>query len=290
MRFLATLLLWIVTTVALALVVPAGWLQTHIVEEDGYANLAASAAKDPHLQAAMASEIGTQLKKLVSGTGYDVSTDLLREAGASYTASSLFPGHFAEVNRVAHRWLFTDDVQQNESSDRWEVDLAPLLADTSFQQTLQQFGLYTPETLTVPVTASDTNGARPGQLRPLAQWGPWVSVGAVILTGLFALLTLAAARSRGTALAALGVSALLAGAAGWAALEVARRHVNDALNRTEGDIRQVADVMVNHAESSLHHWLNLTLAAGGALIVSGVIVSMLGGLRRKDDGMAVTAR
>jgi hypothetical protein len=96
------------------------------------------------------------------------------------------------------------------------------------------------------------------------------------------LLTLASARARGKALAALGVSALLVGAAGWAGLEVVRRYINDALNQTTGDIRQIADVMVNHAEDSLHHWLNLTLAAGGALVVLGVIAAMLGGLRRSD--------
>jgi hypothetical protein len=109
-----------------------------------------------------------------------------------------------------------------------------------------------------------------------------VSIGASVLTGVFALLTLAAARARGKALAALGISALLVGAAGWAGLEVARRLINQALNRTTGDIRQVADAMVSHAESSLHQWLNLTLAAGGALVVFGVLVSMLGGLRRRD--------
>jgi hypothetical protein len=54
------------------------------------------------------------------------------------------------------------------------------------------------------------------------------------------------------------------------------------LNRTTGDIRQVADAMVGHAESSLHQWLNLTLAAGGVLVVLGVLVSMLGALRRRD--------
>jgi len=84
------------------------------------------------------------------------------------------------------------------------------------------------------------------------------------------------------ALAALGVSALLVGAAGWAGLEVARRFLNQALDRTSGDIRQVADAMVNHAEGSLHQWLNLTLAAGGVLVVLGVIFAMLGGLRRRD--------
>jgi hypothetical protein len=44
----------------------------------------------------------------------------------------------------------------------------------------------------------------------------------------------------------------------------------------------VADVVVSHAEDSLHTWLNLTLAAGAVLVVFGVVVSLLGGLRRRD--------
>ena len=66
-----------------------------------------------------------------------------------------------------------------------------------------------------------------------------------MLAGVFALLTLAAARSKGKAVAALGVSALLVGAAGWAGIEVGRRFVDDALNRTTGDIRTVAEAMVD---------------------------------------------
>jgi hypothetical protein len=94
------------------------------------------------------------------------------------------------------------------------------------------------------------------------------------------LLTLVAARSRGKALASLGVSALLVGAAGWAGLEIGRRYIDDALNRTTGNVRTIAGVMVTHAEGSLHQWLNLTLAAGGALVVFGVVVAMIGGLRK----------
>ena len=157
-----------------------------------------------------------------------------------------------------------------------------MLSDSSFRQTLRQFGIEVPSTLVVPLTESASDSVRPGQLRQVSTWGPWVSVGATILTGVLALLTLATARSRGKVLAALGVSALLVGAAGWAGLEVARRYVNNALDRTAGDIRQVADAMVNHAEGSMHQWLNLTLAAGGVLVVFGVLVSMLGGLRRHD--------
>jgi len=281
-RFVATVFLWLVTTVALAVAVPTAWAQKNVVDENGYSALATSAAKDPPLQKAMADELGTQLKKLVAGTGYDVNTDLLQGAAGTYTASAAFPGQFAQANRIVHRWLFTDSVQQTDESGRWQIDLSPMLSDASFRQTLEQFGIEAPSKLEVPLTENVSDSVRPGQLRQLSTWGPWVSVGATILTGVLALLTLATAQSRGKALAALGISALLVGAAGWAGLEVTRRYVNSALDRTDGDIRQVAGAMVNHAEGSLHQWLSLTLAAGGVLVVFGVIVSMLGGLRRRD--------
>ena len=40
--------------------------------------------------------------------------------------------------------------------------------------------------------------------------------------------------------------------------------------------------MVDHAIGSMHMWLNLTLAVGGALVVLGVVASMLGGMRKRD--------
>jgi hypothetical protein len=282
-RFVATVFLWLVTTVALAVAVPAMWAQKNIVDANGYAAFAQSAAKDPKLQQAMASELSTQIVSLASDKGYDLNSDLVRGVAAAYTQNAGFPGQFAQANRIVHTWMFTDEIRRQEGSDdRWLIDIAPMLSDPSLRQTLGTLNLAVPDTLTVPITVSDTAGMRPGQLRLLSRWGPWGSVGAAILAGVLALFTLAVARSRGKALAALGVSALLVGAAGWAGLEVARRYINTALDRTTGDIRQVADAMVNHAEGSLHQWLNLTLAAGGVLVVFGVIVSMLGGLRRRD--------
>jgi competence protein ComGC len=282
-RFVATLVLWLVTTVVLAVAVPTMWAQRNVVSEDGYAALATSAAKDSKLQSAMASELTTQITALAADNGYNLNSDLVRSVATAYTANAGFPGQFAQANRIAHRWMFTNSVQREEGSDeRWLIDIAPMLNDSSLKQTLGTLDLEVPQTLTVPITVPETTGLQPGKLRPLSTWGPWVSVGATILTGVFALLMLASARARGKALAALGVSALLVGAAGWVAIEVTRRYVDDALNRTAGDIRQVADVMVNHAEDSLHQWLNLTLAAGGVLVVFGVIASMLGGLRRTD--------
>lgn len=281
MRFAATVFLWLVTTVALAVAVPTAWAQKSIVDENGYSALAASAAKDPRLQQAMANELTTQITSLGAGKGYDLNTGVVHDVAAAYTGNAGFPGQFAQANRIVHRWMFTDSVQHGNTEDEWLIDVAPMLSDPSFKSTLGNLNLDVPQSLTVPITVDSPN-LRPGQLRQFSTWGPWVSVGATILTGVFALLTLTMARSRGKALAALGVSALLVGAAGWAGVEVARRYVNTALDRTTGDIRRLADVMVNHAEGSLHQWLNLTLAAGGALVVFGVVVSMLGGLRRRD--------
>jgi hypothetical protein len=280
-RFVATLLMWLITTAALAVSVPTMWAQHRVVDEAGYVALAQQAATDGPLQDAMASELAGQLVTLAGNSGYDVSGDLLRGAATAYTRGAAFPGQFATANRIVHRWMFTDSAQQSDASGRWEVDLSPMLADTSFQQTLQDFGISAPSTLEVPLTENVSDSVRPGQLRQLSTWGPWVSIGASVVTALFALLTVAAARHRGKALAALGVSALLVGASGWAAIEVLRRRIDDALDATSGGIRQVADAMVAHAIGSLHQWLNVTLAAGGVLVLLGVLAAMLGGMGKR---------
>jgi hypothetical protein len=287
-RSAAAVFFWLVATAALAVAVPAGWAQRNIVNADGYAALAQSAAHDSALQKAMASELATQVGTLARRRGYNVANSTAQGVANTYTASSAFPGQFGAVNRVAHQWLFTDAAQS--TSDGWQIDLAPMLADTSFNDTLSRLGVDVPQTVTVPVTSDAADTLRPGQLRLVARWGPWVSIGAAAVTAVAALLMVAVARRRGKALAALGVSALLVGGGGWAALAICRGRVDDALNRTTGNVRTIADVMVNHAEASLHQWLNLTLAAGGALVVFGVIVAMLGGLRHRPRSSATGTR
>lgn len=40
MRFAGVVLGWLIATLALAVAVPAGWVQLHVVDADGYAALA----------------------------------------------------------------------------------------------------------------------------------------------------------------------------------------------------------------------------------------------------------
>lgn len=283
MRFAATVALWLATTVALTVAIPAAWAQRNIVSEDGYAALAQQAAGDPALQSAMAGELTTRAMALIAehGTGrYPVDSAQVHAVAGGFTAGREFPPLFARANRAAHAWLFTDP-PPGRSGNQWVIDVAPMLKDDSFRQVLSSHNVTVPADLTVPVAVSMPPSLREGKLSRLAAWGPWVSAGAAAMSGLFALLTLAAARRRGKALSSLGVSALLVGAAGWAGIEVGRRYVDDALNRTTGDIRQVAEVMVAHAEAGLRHWLDVTLVAGAALVGLGVLVAIVGGLAKK---------
>jgi hypothetical protein len=280
-RFLATLLLWLLTTAALMLAVPAAWAQHTIIDRDGYSALAASAAKDPNVQQAMANELTNQLVKLAANSGFDVNENLFSGAATVYTRSAAFPGQFALANQLVHRYLFTEAVAQTDSSGRWQLDLSPMLSDSSFKQTLQDFGIQPPSTLTVPLTDHVSDSLRPGQLRQATKWGPWVSVGSAIVAAVFALLTIAVAKKRGKALVALGGSALLVGAVGWGAIEVLRGRINKGLDATNDDVRQLAAAMVNHAIGSLHGWLNVTLAAGAVLVIFGVLAAALGGLSKR---------
>lgn len=281
MRFVLAALMWLLTTVAVAVALPVLWLQHNVVDADGYAALAQRAAADPALQQAVAGELTSQISNLAST---DVPTAVVGALASSYTGGSAFPGQFAQANRLAHRWMFTSTVQsQLDSQGRWVVDLAPLLADSSFQQTLSSYRIQVPESLPVPLTENVPAAVRPGQLQLVATWGPWVSVGLAGLAGLCALLTIAAARRRGKAIAALGVSLLLVGAAGWVGLEIGRGQLNGLLTSVSGHPRQIAESLLEQAISSMHQWLDLALAAGGGLVVLGVIFAMLGGLRSKPQ-------
>jgi hypothetical protein len=277
-RFTAAVLLWVITTVAAGVALATAWAQLNVVSADGYAALARRAATDPTLQSAAASELATQATELIAQRGRSVDPAIVGSAAAAYTNSAAFPAQFAEVNRMVHGWVLGSD----SSGGPWVVDVAPMLQEPSLQQMLNRFHVRPPATLIVPLTTSPPTALPSGRLRLLATWNVWLCLGTTALAGFSAVLMLAAARSRAKTLTGLGVSLLVVGACGWAAVEVAWRHVDEALSDTAGDIRAIADVMVGDAEGGLHHWLNLTLAAGGLLAALGIVVAVLGGLR--DSG------
>jgi len=167
-RFVATFLLWVLTTAALVVAIPATWAQHNVVDRNGFSQLATSAAKDPNVQSAMAGVLTTQLVKLAGSSGYDVSPNLLSGAARSYTTSSAFPGQFALANQLVHRWLFTDTVAQSDESGRWELDLSPMLSDA--RQLRHQGSEVTGD-------SADRERVRFGAARPATAGGEVGSVG-----------------------------------------------------------------------------------------------------------------
>ena len=204
MRVFTAVLLWLITTVLLAAAVPAVWAQRTIVDRQGYQALAQRAATNGELQAATAAELVTQIERL----GYDVDPAGVSRISRAYTASSKFPGQFGQANGYAHRWLFTDTIgSEVDTRGRWVIDLAPMLDDESFAQTLQAYNVTVPDSVPIPLTDNAPRLLRPGALRDIGQWGPWVSLGSAGLAAVSALLMLAVAPRRGKALVALGLSA-----------------------------------------------------------------------------------
>jgi hypothetical protein len=278
-----TVLSWLVATVTLTVAVPTVWTQLHLIDVDGYTDMAQSAAKDPALQKAMASELTRTVVEVAGDRGVRPPASMVGDVANRYTESSSFPRQFAQVNRVAHRWLFTDAARQ--TGGKWEVDVAPMLADTSFHQTLDQYHVTLPATVTVPVVAD--GNLQPGRFRWLATWGPWVSILSVALAIVAALITIVAARNRGSAVAAVGASALIAAGAGWAVAEASRGAVNGALNDTSDNIRTIAEAMVAEGINRLHLWLGLTLVVGLILVAGGFAPTVLGMRRRPPPPSAI---
>lgn len=275
MRFFSAALFWLLTTVVLAVTLPTVWAQCTLVDADGYARLARRAAAQPALQAAVAAELSSETVRLVREHGFAIDPAPVRAAAAEYTAGPSFPPQFVQLNSDGHAWLLS-----GEDAGPWEIDVVPMLKDDAFAQLLSDYHIPLPASMTVPLTPTSTEVVRPGGLHRLAVWGPSLSVVLAVLTGLCAVLTLAAARHRGRALASLGVSGLLVGAMGWSGIEVARHYLNRVLNQATGDIRRIADAVADVAETSLHQWLNLALAAGAVLVLVGVAVALAGGLRK----------
>ena len=61
----------------------------------------------------MAAELTTQVVTLGADSGYDPQPRSGPAGGDRPTPrNSGFPGQFAQANRIAHRWMFTDAVAQ----------------------------------------------------------------------------------------------------------------------------------------------------------------------------------
>ena len=193
MRFVAALFFWLVTTVALAVAVPAVWAQRTSSTKTAMPRWP---RRRPRIRGCSRRWRGADHADddADADNGYELNTDLVRGVAAAYTGEHGFPGQFGQANRMAHRWMFTDSVARAGSTDgQWLIDLAPMLSDSSFRQTLGNFDVDVPHTLTVPITVSSTARTATGPAEAVGDVGAVGQRRRGVLTGMFALLTIAAA-------------------------------------------------------------------------------------------------
>ena len=172
MRFVAALLFWLLTTAALAVAVPAMWAQHNVVDEDGYAALARRRPPSDPLQDAMAVRADQpagllarqQRLRRQPRSGARCGDGLHAQSGLPRPVRDRPTGSCTAGCSPTPRGSPT-------TSGRWEIDLSPMLADSSFQQTLQDFGISAPSTLEVPLTDNAPDSLRPGSAAPAGHVG-----------------------------------------------------------------------------------------------------------------------
>ena len=164
-------MLWLATTVALAVAVPAAWAQRNLVDENGYAVLAQKAAGDPALQSAMAGELTTRAMALIAEHGggrYPVDSSQVRDAAAAFTAGPSFPPLFAAANRAAHRWLFADATVRRLLGGRPRPDAQRQCVSTD----PERYNVKVPADADRPADGvGPPHSLRQGELSRVATWG-----------------------------------------------------------------------------------------------------------------------
>jgi len=97
--------MWVLTTAALGVAVPAAWAQHNVIDEAGYATLATSAAKDPAVQSVTGS---------VGGGGFGVGDSLTKSGGDTVAAADDAEADaFVDAVRGFGQKILVDDAQDS---------------------------------------------------------------------------------------------------------------------------------------------------------------------------------
>ncbi|NMR29795.1 hypothetical protein [Crystallibacter degradans] len=273
MRSVLALILGLVTLVMTAVAVPAAWTSQNLTNQQGFVELAAPMGQDAQFRSALAEAIAEEVRnqsQLPPGLQELVDPIIARAAGA-VTGLEEFPQAWNEALAKSHT-LTLEAEGPDEGALR--LDIAPIVA-LAIQRVADTLGTEIPvqEELIVDIGQADQLQSVDLVQRVANEWR-WISAGA--LAGL--LLTLLVARRASTALAWLGVGAVILGVGFWLAAEaapdVAAQH--DAAG-------PVADAFtarfVELAATSFQPWAVVLAGAGLAAAVIGVTARQLSGRR-----------
>ncbi|MDO9378177.1 MAG: hypothetical protein Q7T56_04935 [Nocardioidaceae bacterium] len=267
MRAVLAFVLGLVALVLTSVATPALWLERNVVDETGYVSLVDPLGRDAEFQDTLASTLTdavlarADLPSSVDGTARPV----MLQVAQNLTRLPGYADAWTETNRRSHDLVF--DASQGDVS----IDVAPL-AQLLVEESTGRLGVDVPVPSTLPVAvAGERERQAVDQVATLDPRATYLAGAAALL----AVLCVAVARRRSTAVLWLGVgtivvAGLLKAVAAVALPVLATRGGSSALGE------QVLDLLRRAAGDSFDGWLLALGGLGAVLLVLGMISRVVG--------------
>ncbi|MCW3765802.1 hypothetical protein ACKLTP_09890 [Paenarthrobacter ureafaciens] len=261
-----------------AVAVPAAWVDTNVVKEDGFVRMAAALGNDPGFQQRLAAAAAGTFESSVPlpEPVRDLAAGAIKDAASGMQSWSDYPQAWEETARNSHRLNFgTVQTEEAQSPTALQLDIAPLV-----RLIRDHFASSTGIRLDVPEQSVVTLG-QPAQrqvIERVSAFAPlwWVAaVGAV----LSALLVLAAARRRAVVLTFLGLGGLTLAAVWTTTADIAVSAAQD-LSSGNSVAELFKEEFLASARSGFGEWIAASIWASGGMLALGVIAWLLTGRGR----------
>ncbi|HEY9315189.1 hypothetical protein [Williamsia sp.] len=268
MRSFLAALFSLVAIVAAAIAVPAFWVNSNLVDRDGFSSMVSPLADNPKVQEHIADEITVQ----VAASAPLVPEALIRPLADAYTRSDDFELDFTEAMNQQHDWLFKEATPEDEGQVM-SLDLTPMvnrIVDDGIFSGIEVTG-----PIEVPLSDSAAAGLEAGRYHDLGDQIGYIAFGALVIAVVAAIGALVVARRRGLVLAAVGFGVLLGGVLTWLLGDFAERRALDEVSGAEGSAREVAELIIDEVADSMQRIGLIAAVAGVVLAVVGVVVSAM---------------
>jgi hypothetical protein len=262
-----------------AVAIPAIWVDSNVVQEDGFVALSAPLGQDEDFQQRLAAAaVGTIDTSSVPDALAGIVQPVVEAAAGSLTGLPGYPAAWEETLRKSHRLSFADPASPPagaDSSSSLTLDVAPLAALAIAELS---------RTTGMPLDAPDQTVINVGQahqrqwIERLSAYAP-LGYSLAIGAGVAFALALVAARRRWTVIFTAGAGALLLAAVWTVGSVQARDAVGGAASGNE-----VADMFKNEfvaaAFTSFQSWITGTIVVGGVLLAAGLVTGIASRGRR----------
>lgn len=263
MRSLASFVAGVVAVVVAIVTVPIFWISTHVADEDGYVAFSSSLATDADLQAAVAAYLADDYvqRGLLPSALQQTATSALTSVAQTTANQPGFVTAWEQTQRSLHRSAFGD------GTGPLTVGLSPM-----GQFVADRVGALLPVSLDVPadLTAPIGTAADRERLQQVERSKTYSLLGLMVVLAAGAI-CLVSARRRTTAVAGLGLGALVVAGVLRVATEVVTPELIDRADRLSPFARSVQQLLFDRAADSLAGWLGWIAVVGAGALLMGLL-------------------